>query len=248
MPKCPRYEPSPLILMSFRARVRTLVKVCSHDAALLEFMLEVLVHMSRGFSSYFMTSAYGLTLSQTPNCDFLCWKHIAKICWLPPHRYDQEGDRSQHYLNDHEENPSRNNDEVSSYYLGTLESSKNSGLSSSSYELSQYINGAEQGETAHTSAAGEWTGEAPSSQVHFTQCPAWHLLSTYFLHPQIKGRYITRRLLWSTPSLTWLLVLGLQASWSGSRQACPPRRTSASWRSTVWRSVQQQQQISIHIL
>lgn len=32
--------------MSFRARVRTLVKVCSHDAALLEFMLEVLVHMS----------------------------------------------------------------------------------------------------------------------------------------------------------------------------------------------------------
>ncbi|XP_056235430.1 protein transport protein Sec16B [Seriola aureovittata] len=58
-------------------------------------------------------------------------------------RYDQGRDNSQHYLSDYEENPSRENEEVSSYYLGTLESSKTSGLSSSSYELSQYINGAE---------------------------------------------------------------------------------------------------------
>ncbi|XP_071343356.1 protein transport protein Sec16B [Trachinotus anak] len=58
-------------------------------------------------------------------------------------RYDQGRDNSQHYLSNYEENPSRENEEISSYYLGTLESSKTSGLSSSSYELSQYINGAE---------------------------------------------------------------------------------------------------------
>ncbi|XP_062279516.1 protein transport protein Sec16B [Scomber scombrus] len=71
------------------------------------------------------------------------------------YRYDQGRDNSQHYVNDYEDHPSRENEEVSSYYLGTLESSKNSGLSSSSYELSQYINGAEhngpgaQSETEH---------------------------------------------------------------------------------------------------
>uniref|UniRef100_A0A3Q3XH61 Uncharacterized protein n=1 Tax=Mola mola TaxID=94237 RepID=A0A3Q3XH61_MOLML len=59
-------------------------------------------------------------------------------------RYDQGRDYSQHYLINQEDNPSRNNEEVSSYNLGTLASSKNSGLSSSSYELCQYINGAEQ--------------------------------------------------------------------------------------------------------
>nr|XP_020465701.1 protein transport protein Sec16B [Monopterus albus] len=59
------------------------------------------------------------------------------------YRYDYGRDNSQHYLSDYEDNPSRENEEVSSYYLGTLESSKNSGLSSSSCELSQYINGAE---------------------------------------------------------------------------------------------------------
>ncbi|KAL7396194.1 hypothetical protein ABVT39_001923 [Epinephelus coioides] len=62
------------------------------------------------------------------------------------YRYDQGTDHSQHYLNDYEDNPSRDNEELSSYYQGTLESSKNSGLSSSSYELSQYINGAEHNE------------------------------------------------------------------------------------------------------
>ncbi|XP_035508999.1 protein transport protein Sec16B [Morone saxatilis] len=69
------------------------------------------------------------------------------------YRYDQGRDSSQHYLNDYEDNPSRENEEVSSYYMGTLESSKNSGLSSSSYELSQYINGAEHSEPVHMSAA-----------------------------------------------------------------------------------------------
>ncbi|XP_070689027.1 protein transport protein Sec16B [Pempheris klunzingeri] len=69
------------------------------------------------------------------------------------YRYDQGRDSSQHYLNDYEETPSRDNEELSSYYLGTLESSKNSGLSSSSYELSQYINGAEHSEPVHTSDA-----------------------------------------------------------------------------------------------
>ncbi|XP_071380440.1 protein transport protein Sec16B [Centroberyx affinis] len=59
------------------------------------------------------------------------------------YRYDQQRDSSQHYLNDYDDNPSRENEEVSSYYPGTLASSKNSGMSSSSYELSQYINGAE---------------------------------------------------------------------------------------------------------
>lgn len=90
-------------------------------------------------------------------------------------RYDQGRDSSQHYLNDYEDNPSRENEEVSSYYLGTLESSKNSGLSSSSYELSQYINGAEHSEPAHTSDAGECTVKALFFQLHFTQSLSWHL-------------------------------------------------------------------------
>lgn len=88
----------------------------------------------------------------------MCFFEPATYCCFNPLRYDQRRDSSQHYLNDGEENPSRDNEEVSSYYLGTLESSKNSGLSSSSFELSQYINGAE-----HSDAAGERAGEASSS-------------------------------------------------------------------------------------
>ncbi|KAM3875793.1 protein transport protein Sec16B [Diretmus argenteus] len=61
------------------------------------------------------------------------------------YRYDQQRDASQH-LNDYDDNPARENEEVSSYYPGTLASSKTSGMSSSSYELSQYINGAEPSE------------------------------------------------------------------------------------------------------
>lgn len=99
------------------------------------------------------------------------------ICCFNSFRYDQGRDDSQHYLNDYVDNPSRDNEEVSSYYLGTLESSKNSGLSSSSYELSQYINGAEHSEpvpqSAPTSDAGECTA---FSRVLFTQCLSWHML------------------------------------------------------------------------
>uniref|UniRef100_A0A8C6LBA4 Protein transport protein sec16 n=1 Tax=Nothobranchius furzeri TaxID=105023 RepID=A0A8C6LBA4_NOTFU len=47
---------------------------------------------------------------------------------------------------EHEETPSRD-DESSCYYPGTLERSKTSGLSSSSYELSQYMNGADLGDS-----------------------------------------------------------------------------------------------------
>lgn len=79
------------------------------------------------------------------------------------YRYNQVRDSSQHYLNDSEDNPSRDNEEISSFYLGTLESSKNSGLSSSSYELSQYMNGAE-----HSDAAPQPDGD----RAHVHQMPA----------------------------------------------------------------------------
>ncbi|CAL9695858.1 unnamed protein product [Knipowitschia caucasica] len=60
-------------------------------------------------------------------------------------RFDQRKGSAQ--KGDYQETTDRENDETSSsYYLGTLESSKHSGLSSSSYELSLYINGAEQRE------------------------------------------------------------------------------------------------------
>ncbi|XP_068176356.1 protein transport protein Sec16B isoform X2 [Antennarius striatus] len=59
--------------------------------------------------------------------------------------------------------PSRDNEEVSSYQ-GNLESSKNSGLSSSSYELSQYIDGAENCELLLTS-------DAECGPSHFTEAP-----------------------------------------------------------------------------
>ncbi|XP_017289223.1 protein transport protein Sec16B [Kryptolebias marmoratus] len=59
------------------------------------------------------------------------------------HRYDQIKDGSQQYFNDFEDRPSKDSEENFSYHSGTLESSKNSGLSSSSYELSQYMNGAD---------------------------------------------------------------------------------------------------------
>ncbi|KAM3619857.1 uncharacterized protein V6R79_014731 [Siganus canaliculatus] len=77
--------------------------------------------------------------------------------------YEQQRDRSQHYLTDYEENPSRDREDASCYYPGTLESSKNSGLSSSSYELSQYINGGEYSEPLHTSEAGH--GPVPQTSA-----------------------------------------------------------------------------------
>lgn len=104
----------------------------------------------------------------------------AIYCCFHSFRYDQGRDNSQHYLNDYEDNPSRDNEELSSYYPGTLESSKNSGLSSSSYELSQYINGAEHSkpvtQSVHTSDAGEHTGKAVFSQVHLTEYLSWRML------------------------------------------------------------------------
>ncbi|KAM9849300.1 protein transport protein Sec16B [Aulostomus maculatus] len=60
------------------------------------------------------------------------------------YRNDQLQDTSQPYLKDYyEDNPSKENEEVSYYYSETLDQSKNSGLSSSSCELSQYMNGAD---------------------------------------------------------------------------------------------------------
>ncbi|XP_032382423.1 protein transport protein Sec16B isoform X2 [Etheostoma spectabile] len=84
------------------------------------------------------------------------------------YRYDQGRDNSQNYLNDYEDNPSRDNEEVSSYYPGTLESSKNSGLSSSSYEPSQYINGAEHSEPV---AQSVYTSDAEHGPMHQMAAP-----------------------------------------------------------------------------
>nr|XP_046248444.1 protein transport protein Sec16B-like [Scatophagus argus] len=84
------------------------------------------------------------------------------------YRCDQARESSQHYLNDYEDNPSRDNEEVSSYYVGTLESSKNSGLSSSSYELSQYINGAEHSEPVHSAVAEHSTLHQVSDPLKYS--------------------------------------------------------------------------------
>uniref|UniRef100_A0A1A8JAL6 Protein transport protein sec16 n=1 Tax=Nothobranchius kuhntae TaxID=321403 RepID=A0A1A8JAL6_NOTKU len=62
------------------------------------------------------------------------------------HRWDYGNSSSLQSFREHEETPSRD-DESSCYYPGTLESSKTSGLSSSSYELSQYMNGADLGDS-----------------------------------------------------------------------------------------------------
>lgn len=153
-------------------------------------------------------------------------------------RNDRGRDDSQHYLKHYEDNPSKENEEVSSYYLGTLSSSKNSGLSSSCCELSQYINGAEAGDQgpppAHTSEAGElkWMLSFPLHIV-FVLTGSFMLLSHQSFH-----LYITCQLLSSTPSLMRSSASDLRASWYGSLQDSPHRRTSASWRSTVLKWVQ----------
>ncbi|XP_038162086.1 protein transport protein Sec16B [Cyprinodon tularosa] len=54
------------------------------------------------------------------------------------HRYEQRRDNSKHHFSDY-----KDIEEISSNWPGTLESSKTSGLSSSSYELSQYMNGSD---------------------------------------------------------------------------------------------------------
>lgn len=67
------------------------------------------------------------------------------------YRYDQWRDGHEPRPTDQEDFISRNHLELHPHYSGTLESSKNSGLSSSSFELSQYINGAELSEAPPTS-------------------------------------------------------------------------------------------------
>ncbi|CAN9500768.1 unnamed protein product [Ophioblennius macclurei] len=66
-----------------------------------------------------------------------------RIVYPEEYRYDQGNKISQQYMPNYEDSPSRDNDDISSFYLSNLESSKNSGLSSSSYELNQYMNGAD---------------------------------------------------------------------------------------------------------
>ncbi|KAM9831307.1 protein transport protein Sec16B [Neosynchiropus ocellatus] len=84
------------------------------------------------------------------------WASLAS--WRPEQQqygtYNQEQagnaeeDRSrQPRDNSHQDSASPGQPDTSPYYLGTLENSKYSGLSSSSYELSQYMNGAELSDT-----------------------------------------------------------------------------------------------------
>ncbi|XP_013879522.1 protein transport protein Sec16B isoform X2 [Austrofundulus limnaeus] len=62
------------------------------------------------------------------------------------YRSEQVQDWSQRYLNNSGDRPSTDAEESFSYPPGTLQSSKTSGLSSSSYELSQYMNGVDLGD------------------------------------------------------------------------------------------------------
>lgn len=110
------------------------------------------------------------------------------------HRYDQGRDGSQHYLSDYEDNPSRDNEEVSTYYLGNLESSKNSGLSSSSYELSQYINGAENSEPVQQSVH---TSDAEHRSEHLMSAPL-----KYSIPHAVVSFGPAGQLIWVTPGLS----------------------------------------------
>lgn len=59
-------------------------------------------------------------------------------------RYNPVQDISQHYFSDFEDRPSKDSEDILSSHPGTLERFRTSGLSSSSYELSQYMNSADQ--------------------------------------------------------------------------------------------------------
>ncbi|MEQ2218087.1 hypothetical protein XENOCAPTIV_029185, partial [Xenoophorus captivus] len=90
--------------------------------------------------------------------------------------YDQKRDSSQCYLSDYEVNASRENEEMSSYYLQTLESSKTSGLSSSSYELSQYMNESDLSDrdmppVFTSNGDGSWKPDVPTL-IDFDEHPA----------------------------------------------------------------------------
>ncbi|XP_072295391.1 protein transport protein Sec16B-like [Eucyclogobius newberryi] len=77
--------------------------------------------------------------------------------------YHQRKDSTQTHKDDYEDAANKENGETSSsYYLGSLENSRISGLSSSSYELSLYINGAEQSEPAPLPAPSQ---TEPSHQL-----------------------------------------------------------------------------------
>ncbi|XP_037530191.1 protein transport protein Sec16B-like [Nematolebias whitei] len=60
------------------------------------------------------------------------------------YRYNPVQDSSQQYFSDFEDRPSKDSEDIFSSHPGTLERFRTSGLSSSSYELSQYMNGADQ--------------------------------------------------------------------------------------------------------
>ncbi|XP_012705676.2 protein transport protein Sec16B [Fundulus heteroclitus] len=87
---------------------------------------------------------------------------------LEEHRYDQNSESSQRYLSDYKVNPYRDNEDVSSDYPGTLESSKTSGLSSSSYELSQYMNGPD---LCDQELQPAFTSDGEHAAVHQTLAP-----------------------------------------------------------------------------
>ncbi|XP_056133378.1 protein transport protein Sec16B [Lampris incognitus] len=82
-----------------------------------------------------------------PYQDRLYEKGHSGSCYTEQYRGDNQTDSSQNFLSESDNIYSRGNGEVSSYYHGTLASSKNSGMSSSSFELSQYINGTDYSDT-----------------------------------------------------------------------------------------------------
>ncbi|KAF7203837.1 protein transport protein Sec16B [Nothobranchius furzeri] len=83
---------------------------------------------------------------------------------MEEHRWDYGNSSSLQSFREHEETPSRD-DESSCYYPGTLERSKTSGLSSSSYELSQYMNGADLGDSDPWPATTSDTEHKAARQV-----------------------------------------------------------------------------------
>lgn len=152
---------------------------------------------------------------------------MKRLIWLL--RYDQWRDAPEPRPTDQVDFTSRNHLELHPHYSGTLESSKNSGLSSSSFELSQYINGAELSEAPPTSHTGESVSEGPLCQLHVSSHTCPRPQSTWRRRQCCRPR-------WSSPSRTPSSASVPPDSWSASVRLCPPRRTSASWKSTAWRS------------
>lgn len=100
-------------------------------------------------------------------------------------RFEQRRESSQQRKDDYEESTSKEIGEGSSYYLGTLERSKNSGLSSSSYELSLYINGADQSGAAPQSVHTTYTGtlcQYFTVTIYSTTCSYVYIVSVEHNH------------------------------------------------------------------